>query len=618
MPDDPEEADEPSGDAEGPGLYPKMIQAARTISDPDVSEEVQLVAELYKKALEMNGGYTYIGRALSNVIDVLDEDDESEQEAVEDLLNEVSRDVRARAKTAGTMGKPDDDKVLRALREVKNQFEQRMVQEHVDEGPSAFEAGLTGYQENEEGEVRPGLQQYEESAGGTFDPTGGVRGEPGVANRGYYVSGRSYTDWLQRYNNELERFKQDANDPELTVIKGVGEEGGKEAKRKASIRRNLTYLIQILEQVVRLTAQVTQLENQVQVAPDDAEAKTQLADATKKLSELQTERRKLKKNLGKLMQTNKMNELQSQLGQAKTPEEQNYYQQQIALQQLRLSDDSKKAQEIKWRKTLIKALATRDPSGNLIFQKISPDTLKKIQEGIDAGEALKRKTSEKDKATAERIKALKGLKGPSVSKEERQLGKGQSAKRNEYVEANLSLEGFIRHITESIASKRKTIKDRVLRKLKDAGHDPGLLKPFLDDVATAANDRRNIGPAAKALRLKMSEFAKAQPEVVQYLIGARIAKLFLGYRNQLQVINNWIKTQDTPMPVEQIQAAIEYGNALIPRVEALKVKPLDPSKAPYEVAWGPAWKAQAKGTTPTEWIAKINSYLADLAKGVEG
>ena len=71
MPDDPEEEEEDlskglPGD-EWVGIYPKIISVANQLSEQadDISNELQLIAELYKKALEINGGYSQVGKAIS-------------------------------------------------------------------------------------------------------------------------------------------------------------------------------------------------------------------------------------------------------------------------------------------------------------------------------------------------------------------------------------------------------------------------------------------------------------------------------------------------------------------------------------------------------------------------
>ena len=73
MPDDPEEDDtarQPDNSPDSNDEYAELIRAAQNVSDPSLSSELQLVAEMYKKALELGGGYNSINRAISNIITI--------------------------------------------------------------------------------------------------------------------------------------------------------------------------------------------------------------------------------------------------------------------------------------------------------------------------------------------------------------------------------------------------------------------------------------------------------------------------------------------------------------------------------------------------------------------
>ncbi len=190
MPDDPEDEDTGTG-ATDLGLYNRIEDAARQISNSDVLSEVLLIAELYKKALTIGGGFNLVNKAISNLVNMLDDEDDEEQMAVEDLMNELSKDLRARAK-ATPLG--DSDEAIRELQNVKKELNARLISEDLEgDEPGAYEAGLS---------------QYQEGAEGVFDPTGGVSQEVGKAKgRGYHVTTRSYKDWVQSYENELQRYE---------------------------------------------------------------------------------------------------------------------------------------------------------------------------------------------------------------------------------------------------------------------------------------------------------------------------------------------------------------------------------------------------------------------------
>src|ERR1700722_4502262 len=145
MPDDeePEEDSQEGGDS---GLYSKIVAIANELSNEYVANELLLIAELYKETLTINGGYNQVNRKLSTALANIDsaKDDgeigENEQEIATDIINEVGKDLRQRAKTS-TSQNLNDPAIVKRLKEVSDAFNARERQEEATKQPSVYEVG---------------------------------------------------------------------------------------------------------------------------------------------------------------------------------------------------------------------------------------------------------------------------------------------------------------------------------------------------------------------------------------------------------------------------------------------------------------------------------------------
>src|ERR1700722_13058126 len=161
-------------------LYQQLVDASKEILNPDVAYTIQILAEMYKKALEINGGFNVVYRTIQGITDDLDPE-EPEQLAVENLLNRIGLSIRAKA------ANPDKDNDLRILQQTAadakrnlahqeiNRFDESDPDGDEEQEMSAYEAALTGYQEAE-AEKEEGFGG-EEKAKEQFDFTGGVSPE---------------------------------------------------------------------------------------------------------------------------------------------------------------------------------------------------------------------------------------------------------------------------------------------------------------------------------------------------------------------------------------------------------------------------------------------------------
>lgn len=568
MPDEPgdDEVDE-EADESNLGLYPKIVEAARKIENVDISTEVQLIAELYKKALQQGSGFNYVNRAVSNIVNLLDDEDNEEQMAVEDLMNEISRDLRNRAKLAPA----DNEATLRSLQQVKNEFNNRMISEEMEPEVSPYEAGLTG-------EV-------------VFDPTGGVSPEVAKSKgRGYRFEHRTYKDWVKSFEDERDRFLHELEAPELQLSRT-----GLEARRNTATRSNLNELVGALNKLVELKKLENRLETDLQVAPNpNAEAK--IEEVRQEIRNLQTRRYALKKNLRYHQYEQENQSLKEGLAGA-AGQQKVLLEAKIRLNDLMMSQDRGKDEEAKWLRVLINSMS--------LGHSIPIEQLQKFEERIQAGAQKKRKATDLWRQRAEQVAALKGTVGPV---RERQVGEvGTFGKRNKYNWDILPLDGLVSHLTQRLATERIVVKQKITDKLKKAQKDSTALKPFMDDVAKAATkkDKSGLLAASKRLKDKMEEFKNVQPELVQYVISLRTSKFFYNFRDRVKLIGSWIGNPLEGEQVSFIDDTIREGKKIADYYKNLKIKPITPGWAERTTHY----------KAPIEIIEKIVKNLEEIKYG---
>lgn len=254
------EEDEDVGDT-NLGLYSMIVDKARDIETGNVRNDVLLIAELYKKALEMNAGFSTLEALNSNLLSGLNCDTDEEQDAVEELLLDIGKDVRKRAQQSGNA--KDNEDVLRALQAVKNNFEDN--EEPPEDEPT-------------------GLEKFDERAKEVFDPTAGLSGERGLVDRGgdksvnrgnRLIVKRSPKDWLELFQAEKQQAERDLSDPELNILRTQPGSQRREIERNSKeIRKNnLKELITTLTSLSDVTFKLLKVQDKIQEAPDDEQLK---------------------------------------------------------------------------------------------------------------------------------------------------------------------------------------------------------------------------------------------------------------------------------------------------------------------------------------------------------
>lgn len=563
MPDDPEE-DQPEGGESGPGkdtgLYSDITDIAHRVGDPGLASELLLIAEMYKKALEIGGGYNSVNRAITNLINIyMEDEDEDEGSGVEDMLNDVAKDLRTRAGGPAMLAKPDSPVVMAQLKQLKDEFNARSLGEEIEE-LNNFQQGEAETSETPEmTAARMGQMSAEEAGKG-----------PG---RGWHTVNTKRKDWAAGYENERLRY-----------IDLLTEE------RDPTIKGNLGKLINVLSDLRDQVDIVNNLQSAQSTAPDDKTA-ANLAAAREELKRLRQSRVELKASIRNYELTKSKNKVDAEAGTTRDPREQMRLQQESDLINLMLSTDRGKTQERNYRRVLVKSMSGGNWPGTETINKL----MDKIQEASKSRET---------------IKEYRERQAREIANKKQTIREDPNVRKNVYNWGAMQLDGFITHLSQGILAERKTLKDKILgtknKKVTEA--EKALFKPYMDAVADAANkkDKAGLVQAVRALRTQIKNAIRLSPEFTRYLISVRSSKFFYTYRDRLKVLQKMgteIKGGIGDNEVQYLRDTIAMGDKLISYYSELKIKPIRGTE--YGTGYA----------SPTKTIGLVNGYLMKLLEG---
>lgn len=441
-------------DSPAPSSYEDLTQLAHTVTDPGLSSELLLISEMYKKALEIGTGWNTVYRGISTLLNMsLDDEEDPEQERVEDVLNDVVKDLRNRAGGPGGINKPDSPEVVAQLKRVKDDFNTQSLQEEM----KLFDA--------------PDEETAPEGTS-VLDPFEGA-GEGGKGRGFSFISKKPLKDWVESYVNERERYQDQIHQP-----------------APKHVHNNLKELIETLQKLEAKTIAEMKVTNELAAAPDPAKE----ADRNKlraEISGLKKERRRLKLNLRQFELSQNLTTIQHAVSKVKDPREKLLLEQEAKLRELQISRHVGKRKEINLRKVLIKSMSGGNMPG--------PDTLKKMLDKIEeAGRDPERKSpkeysSIEGKALRERI-----LSGSLIGLLDNFLERIRTYKASAKKDIVDSLIGSLLKAKEA---ELKPFKDAVdaARKLKD--------KPALDIAIKNLNNAMN--------KKEINDQAELHPTIVE-------------------------------------------------------------------------------------------------------
>lgn len=379
------------------GTFKDLKYLANTIDNknPDVANQIDIIAQLLKIAIRNNKGYSYVMNALNNFVaetlpDNYPEDDEDDEDDdvdeskltpiqkevrrakqerfdIEMMMNKTSSDIKKRALKANIdIKKQESPEVIKQMRAAKLDFESVLEQKdrNLNDRPEA------GYIDPNQKQIATELEDMginveeptdttdiaNELGFGTGIDASDIAGKrprdgggvPGMGVRSIH----QYKDYIEFYNEEISKYTEDLS----------------EAQSEKS-RNNLIELIKTLESLKAVQTKFKELSENItwttypatEVSPaqkiiDQPELKGEYDSIKNELRTLGRKRSGLIQRI-KSIRLNKNSEgLEKRYSASKSEKEKFLIEQLILLNDLRASTDLNKGPEIAARKELIHLL----------------------------------------------------------------------------------------------------------------------------------------------------------------------------------------------------------------------------------------------------------------------
>jgi len=500
--------------ADDKALLTELIKASKEAVNPELSYNLRVLAAMYGKALEINGGFHTVYMALSSIIEDIDPDEE-ESEPVENLLNQIGNSIKSRAQRPDSPGDVRELQVAATAARGEDTPYSYEEPEEGDDDVSAYEASLLGYSGGAE-------KAFEEEGGVTqWDPTGGVSPEAAASGtgRGYSVGkAHTYKDWAAIYANEREKYDRDLNGPAELLTPSA-----RAGRKDPRVQANLRTLVDVLGKLSALTLEAIKISNQIEVETEvpHPEEEARLTKIREELSKLERERRLLKRNLNKFYKSSEVDTLREKINQPGTsPQEKRILEEKLKLQELRTSGKYGYGKEAKERVRLIEAL-TADPN-------LSAEQYKKMQESISGAAQFtdKMTKAQYDRKRTEEKGKLEGRE--YIPAAEPMRGGGRYQKQVDFNTATYpALLKKFRELNNTITSDAK----KYVTRPKESGiseEETKILTPYVDALAMAIKKKNNTAKfqAIRDLKAAIKQTLLRSENLRGYLWALKLAPHF--------------------------------------------------------------------------------------------
>lgn len=606
-----EEEPEQEADSFAPGMYSDIIDyATRRVSDSDVTDQLLIIAELYRKAIQfseergkpMGYKFTYdtigaLSREIQNSPEYpefdADEDDEdkelTEQEITIDFLRDIQRDLRERAGGAVKITLPESNAVTAEMASIKKNhkiFSKELFEKNygiggdagsrtkntedneekvVDEGGYEEDpANLPSDEEDEDAE-KP-LDGAEEEMDDAFkgedlykapgnqfeaqrDANGGVTGQ--------HAAGKQPISWVTKYKNESADY----------AVQLMQSDNAKEKKI-------LTNLVTVADELAKVKDEELLVFNKLREQAD-AKNPTLVKQHDKlmvKLKKLRTDKNKLKEEF-RLMNVSKVvSDLHSKLVSSKNAGEKFVAQQKLDLFAIESAKVTNKGAEIAARKKLLAAVAPKIRDGankgeeyiaiafdNSTGQPATPEgrnTISKLLAAIEEAKRIPRQTFEEKYAeeAAKKAAEMGVVHNVVVDEETGEVIK----KRNTRDLSGVKLKGFIKQLNDKILGERKTNRDRLdgtkNNKLTQAQKD--FYSDYLKNIADAANSLSKKMAAGKVTqddRAQLTAAIKALDAHFKLVENARFKPEFVRFAISVRTSKFFYGFRDQLLVLEKLK-----------------------------------------------------------------
>lgn len=359
-----------------PPYFDDLVDISHKVGDPGLAKQLQILAELYERAIMMGGGFATVAKVINNLKLMYSDDQDSD---IEDILNGMINELAKHAGGAKALAGQDNPKFIRSLQQLKEDIEARnSEQQNEAERDYQEEINVPGAQSEDIGEEAPNLS--------TFDPTAGIGGgkDGPTVNRGWHTVGRvgGQKDWVKYYKDEADAYKVDLeNETNPQVNKVLGE------------------LVVLLQTISSQTKSALELNDRLKLenSPSIADKK-QLADLITSLNQLKIIRTNLKRKIHTHRLSKEKQELEQEISKTRDPRIAELAKQKLALNELSSSKYLGKDKERNARLRLISMMS----GGNFPSQKIIDEQLEVIRQAAESKIPWEKYYKEKQKEYIER------------------------------------------------------------------------------------------------------------------------------------------------------------------------------------------------------------------------
>lgn len=263
--------------------FDELVEAARQIDDPELSEQLQVLAELYRYSLQIGGGYATIAKAINNLKNMYGDGSDSN---IEDILNGMTQELAKAAGGVNILSGKDNPSFVQRLAQLKQDIESRT--QGRSEALDAYHEEIGGQNQGAQlGESEEDLAQ----AGLTADQAdivnpaalGFANKEDPKTNKGWHTvgNGKLYKNWKEHYANEQLAYEADEFN-----------------EQDPGIKKTLRDLIALLPKLSQMTQEALDLSNEIRsdiADPKEKEVKeAQLLNMRKELQKVKYARQLLR------------------------------------------------------------------------------------------------------------------------------------------------------------------------------------------------------------------------------------------------------------------------------------------------------------------------------------
>lgn len=523
MPDDPEPEEGDDEEMKNPPYFDDLMDISHRVDDPGLAQQLAVLAELYKRSIQIGGGYATIATAINNLKNEYSDDSESD---IEGILNGMVKELAKYAGGVAALAGKDNPRFVQQLMQLRQDILLR-DQDKQSEALDAYQEevsvpGAAGEGESDLTESGLGAEEGEV----VFDPTAGLGGgkDGPAVNRGWHTTGKAgaYKNWAEYYNNEKEAYEAD-----------------KAQEKNPGTANIFQQLISLLGQLSLKTGEALKLSDQLKVAPDPA-GQAKLDAMREDLGKLKKARTMLKGKIRSTQLNKEQQKLQAEVAGTRDEKAKELLKQKIALNELSQSSDVYKAKERNYRMALIDSMSGENYPGLETFR----DFLRKI----DEAKKLRKTVETYRKEQADRIKA---------HFEAGEAGKRTRGKPKDF-------KGLVTDLQQKIATQKIVVKQSITDKINAQEHT--IFQPYLNAIATAKSSGNAVAikAAAKELQKAMNTYADTQPTVQAYVAAAAD---FYIFRDRVKLIgDSGIMAGTVPITEDikrQIQMVMQEGLSLI-------------------------------------------------------